>query len=457
MRNTELTGLYLREVARRGMAPGDLIDVASREIDLGATGYFGRCMTRPVFLGYAERAQLAADLDNLFRALAALPDRLFGGDFGAFARAVGLTEDQVMAAQRTRVATPTRLARADLYPESSGFRLLELNMGSAVAGGDNAMLNRAMLAHPALAEFVRAHSLSCVDTMAEQVATLMADCGISANDGSLVAAVDWPPAVDEYNAVLWTSAAELAKMGIDLVPCHLGHLSMHDRRVWLDGRPVDVIYRIFLIEDLLHPDGPRLIDPVLRAAERGEVKIFTPVDSEVFGSKGALAMLSDEANRRLCTAAELASLDRLLPWTRMARSGSVTVDGQRVDLLEYAAAQRENLVLKPTALHGGLGVTAGWRTDPQAWDQRLRASLDGPWVLQRRVQPVPELFPGEGGLEAWVLTWGAFLCGRGYGGMWVRGTADPDTVAINMATGASATCCFHEEAPVSPAAVGRQS
>ena len=61
---------------------------------------------------------------------------------------------------------------------------------------------------------------------------------------------------------------------------------MHDHRVWLDDRPVDVIYRIFLIEDLLHPDGPRLIDPVLRAVERGEVKIFTPMDSQAVRFQG---------------------------------------------------------------------------------------------------------------------------------------------------------------------------
>jgi hypothetical protein len=68
-------------------------------------------------------------------------------------------------------------------------------------------------------------------------------------------------------------------------------------------------------------------------------------------------------------------------------------------------------------------------------------------VLQRRVRPVPEPFPGADGLEPWVLTWGAFLGRRGYGGMWVRGTADPDTGGVNMATGASATCCFHQVAP----------
>jgi hypothetical protein len=451
MSHRELTELYLKEAARRGKAPGDLIEVANSEIDLGATTYFGRCMTRPVFLGQAEAQQLAADLDNLFQTLTTLPDRLFGGDFADFARAVGLTEDQVTAVLRSRAPSPARMGRADLYPDASGFRLMEINMGSTTGGGDNAMLNRAMLAHPALREFVQAHSLSYVDTLAEVAKTIMAECGISAHDGSLVAAVDWPPAVEEFSAVLHTSAAELARHGIDLVPCHLGHLRLHDHRVWLGDRPVDVIYRVFMIEDLLHPDGPRLIDPILRAVERGEVKIFTPMDSELYGSKGALALLSDEANRHLFTAAETASLDRLLPWTSMLRSGSVTVDSERVDLLEYATAERENLILKPTAMHGGLGVTAGWLTQAQEWDERLRTQLGGPYVLQRRIRPVPELFPGEAGPEPWVLTWGAFLCGPGYGGMWVRGTTDPDTGGVNMATGASATCCFHEQAPAASA------
>jgi hypothetical protein len=68
-------------------------------------------------------------------------------------------------------------------------------------------------------------------------------------------------------------------------------------------------------------------------------------------------------------------------------------------------------------------------------------------VLQRRVRPEPEPFPAADGLEPWVLTWGAYLCARGYGGMWVRGTADRDTGGVNMATGAYATCCFHESVP----------
>lgn len=446
MPDSELTELYLKEAAQRGIAPGDLPTAAGRELDLVATSFRGRCLTRPVFVERAELDQLVADLENLYGALTALPGRLFGGDLGAFAEAVGLTGEQVGAVLMARHAPPTRFVRADLYREATGFRLMELNIGSTVGGGDNAMINRAMLTNADLAEFVRAHSLAYTDTLVEIANTIMAESGISAHDGSLVAAVDWPPAAERFNAVLQTSAKELAALGIDFLPCHLRNLSLHDYRVWLGDRPVDVIYRLFMIEDLLHPDGPGLINPVLQAAERGEVKIFTPMHSQLYSSKGALALLSDEANRPLWTPAELASLDRLLPWTRMLRVGQVTVNGDRVDLLDYALGQRENLILKPTAMHGGLGIVAGWQTDEAEWDRHLRDLMEQPYVLQRRVRPEPEPFPGADGLEPSVLTWGAYLCTNGYGGMWVRGTADRDTGGVNMATGAYATCCFHESA-----------
>ena len=108
--------------------------------------------------------------------------------------------------------------------------------------------------------------------------------------------------------------------------------------MWLGERAVDIVSRMFLIEDLLEsPDAPALMNPVLDAAARGEVALFTPMDTEVYASKGALAMLSDERNRRPVRADQLASLDRLLPWTRMVRPGPVTLeDGRRVDLVEYA-------------------------------------------------------------------------------------------------------------------------
>jgi len=446
MTRNAVTERYLQAMARTGVDAADLPALAERSPEVRPTSYAGRCLARPVFVDEVERARLEQDLGRLHAALAALPDRLFGGDLGAFARAAGMTGAQVTAIQRGQGAPPSRLARADLYHDGTDFRLMELNMGSTVGGLDNAVLNRVLLTHPALAGFVGANGLSYVDTMAELAGMLLRGCKDAAWDRPLVAAADWPASFATLEPQLRASAAMLAPYGVEVVPCSLAELRVVGGRVELDGRPVDAVYRVFMVEDLLAPEASELIDPLLRAAERGEVGIFTPLYEELYGSKAALAMLSDEANRHLHDPEELASLDRLLPWTRMVRAGDVTVDGRRVELRDLAAEWREDLVLKPTMMHGGLGVVLGWTVDADVWAGRLDAAMDGPYVLQRRIHAVPEPFPAAGGgVEPMLLNWGVFLLERGYGGAIVRGSTDLDGSVLNSAAGARLTCCFHED------------
>jgi len=443
IRNT-VTQNYLDMVERLGMPANAMVDVARREDVLDTTVYRGRCLTRPVFLDRAEHAELSTDLLTLHAALTELPNRLFGGDLGAFARAVGMTEGQTTAILRTRSDAPTRLGATDIYHDGTAFRLMELNMGSTVGGLDNMVLNTAFLTHPPFAEFVADQRLGYADTFAELAHTLLTECKIPTGQRPFVAAADWPASYAGLETRLKDSAARLGKLGIDIVPCHLGQLSVRDGRVWLHDRPVDLLYRIFLIEDLLDPGAPELIDPVLRAAERGEIQIFTPLDAELYGSKGALAMVSDEANRHLYTPEQLASLDRIVPWTRMVRPGPVTVDGEQVDLLEYAVAGREDLILKPTLLHGGKGVVPGWLTEPDEWRRSLTTATDAPYIVQRRIRPETEPFPADDGLEPLVVNWRVFLSANGYAGVIGRGIDDPDAGVSNIASGRGGTCCFHE-------------
>jgi hypothetical protein len=443
-----LTSRYLAEVAERGDRAARLVQLAREKLDLAATSYDGDCLTRPVFLEHAEFSVLRDDLLALHAALASLPVRLFGGNVATFARAVGMTGAQVTAIERTGGQPPTRLGRADLFRDETAFRVLELNLGSALGGLDNALLNRAFLTDPAVADFVASHGLSYMDTMDVLVDTLRAECGLPAGARPLIAVADWPDSFPVLERQLRYSAAQLARYGLEAVPCHLGQLRAADRRVWLDGRPVDVIYRVFLIKDLLRPEAGELADPLLRAAERGEVVLFAPMDAELYGSKGALALLSDEANRHLFSGAELASLDRVLPWTRMVRPGPVTVGGGgQADMTGYALAEREHLVLKPTALHSGAGVIQGWLTGPDEWRRQLTGAMNGPYVLQRRILPLAEPFPAESGPRPWVLWWGAFLGTAGYGGAIVRGSTDPDAGIKSMPHGATGTCCFHQAEP----------
>jgi hypothetical protein len=446
MTRMDLIDRYLSDLAAAGVGPDELTTVAHRSFDLKRTTFMGRCLTRPTFLDRAALARLRHDLTNLQAALVTLPTRMFGGDVAAFARAAGLTEPQVAAVMRNQQQPPTQLARADLYLAGERFQVMEVNLGSTVGGVDNNLLNKAFLDHPFVADFVAAHKLSFVDTLDALARAIRTECGLPDDARPYVVVADWPDSFAEIEPWLRYSAAQMTPYGIDMVAGHVGQLEVKGGRVWFEDRPVDVVFRLFLIENLLEPGGPELVDPVLRAAERGEVALFTPVHSELYGSKYALAMMSDEQNRHLFTADELDSLDRLLPWTRMVRPGPVTVGAEQVDLTEYAIAQRADLVLKPTALHGGLGVVLGWLVEPDEWARRLQAAMGGAYVLQRRIDAEPELFPAESGLQPWLLTWGAFLTDRGYAGMLIRGSADVSGAVVNMATGATAGCCFHETA-----------
>ncbi|HEV2885448.1 MAG TPA: hypothetical protein VGX49_00935 [Jatrophihabitans sp.] len=447
MSSTSLTERYLAGFAASGLRAADILDgVRASTVD---TGFMGRSLSRPTFLDRAAVSLLGSDLEQLYLALTGLPDRLFGGDMAAFARAVGATDAQTDVILRGRGSVPSRMGRADFYLDSSGFRLLEINWGAALGGLDSAILNRQMMQQPFVGDFVRRHRLGYVDPMVEMVHTLFTECGVPAGSRPVVALTDWPESFLTLEPRLRKNVEAYARFGIEALPCHVGQLRYADGRVWLGDRAIDVVYRLFLMEDLLAESGPALIEPVLRAAERGEVAIFSPMDADLYGSKGALALLSDEANRPLYPPDMLAVLDRVLPWTRMVRPGLVTVSGASLDLREYALADQQELIIKPTMMHGGLGIVAGWLTEPVAWRARLDEAMDRPYVLQQRIHPIAEEFPADGAAESWTLTWGAFMASRGYGGMYVRGSQNPDAT-VNMSSGATGTCCFTELAVTDP-------
>jgi hypothetical protein len=448
MDRVTLTARYLDEVKRSGVPASELLGTLPGSELLNAF-YDGRYLTRPVFLGQDECQQLQNDLANLHSALVSLPSRLFGGDLAAFSRAVGASELQVSAIMRSRAATVTRQTRADLYVDESGFRLLEMNMGSALGGMDNGDMAEALLEHPVLAEFAQAHGLEYIDTMQDQIDNVFIETGFAPGSRPMVVTCDWPASYKTLEPYMRLYTDRLRERGYHETPCHIGQLEVRGGRVWLGDQPVDIIDRLFMLDNLLESaEAPALMGPILDASARGEVKIYTPLDSAVFSSKGALAMLSDEANRPLFDPEELASLDRILPWTRMVRPGPVTLeDGRRVDLLDYALAHRHDLALKPTLMHSGQGVLLGWRADtsPQAWEEQIRAALDGPYVIQRRIRPAPEPFPAQGGDPVpWLVCWGAFTTSKGYGGVWTRAsTVESNVEVINLGATVHVGSCLH--------------
>ncbi|WP_018544272.1 hypothetical protein [Streptomyces sp. LaPpAH-108] len=421
--------------------------------ELVRTFYQDALLTRPLFIEADERRQLLADLEVLRGALLSLPDRLFGGDLEAFARALGMNDDQIRCVLRGRGSGVTRFSRSDLYADAGGFRLLEYNMGSALAGSDMVHISRALLNDARMKAFVEENDLDHVDTTRTHLDTIRLECGIEPGARPVVAITDWPESYPSLAPYMRVVAAHWSTLGVEAYACHIGELTARDGGLWLGEHRVDVVNRLFMLEDVAStPGAVALMDPVLDAAERGEVRIFTPMDAELFGCKAALAMLSDEANRPLFEEAELAALDRVLPWTRMVREGEVTLeDGSRADLLAHAVGHQEELVLKATLAHGGQAVLPGWQEGltSEEWAARVRDAVGGPYVLQRRIRPVPEYFADEDGtLAPWTPVWGVFTTATESGGVFVRATRTDSRVdVVNLGTGASVGAVFHERTP----------
>lgn len=438
---------YLRELAIRAPSTAELIRPAQESEHL-RIAFGDRYLARPALLESEQARGLEADLSKLFAMLASLPRRSFGGDLPAMGRAAGMTQVQIDAVMRTAADGPPQLGRADLYQQADGFQLLEFNIGSPLGGFDNAELNRALLRHPFLADFVAAAGLQYIDTLARIAEVIKLECeGTDAGSLPVVALVDTPPNFASLGPRLHFVARIWSGMSLDAVAAPLDQFEERSGRLFLEGRRVDVIYRFFLIEDLLDPDGLRLIEPVLHAAEQGKVVLLARMDAELYGNKGMLAQLSHDVGRGALDPGETAFVERFLPWSASLRSRRSLVHGEEADLLEYATASQSDLVIKPTLMHGGIGIVPGWTVSAEEWERRLRACVGGPYVLQRRVRPVMESFPvqGEpGATEPLGLNWGVFLIQDRYGGTIVRGTGDPDAGVVSMASGARVGCCFHE-------------
>ena len=444
----DLAEAYLAHLAADQVRPADLLaDAVGSE--LLSVAYQDRFLPQPVFLTATERATLATDLRTISDLLVSLPERLFDGSRSALAQAVGMTPEQTAVVEGVGDAPLTPLARADLYRTPAGFRLLEHNITSALGGFENAEINRTMLRHPALSRFVAEHGLTYVDTLRAMIDTMLAEHGVDAASGVRIALLDSPESFPTFGPRLRVMARMLAEWGLDATPAHLGQLAERNGRLLVDGRPVDAVLRYFLVEEVQTAADAALVEIVQRAAHTGAVVLTSRLDAELYGNKGALALLSDDRHRAAFTAGERACIDRVVPWTRPLRGAGTDPDGERVDLARYAHAHREELILKPTNRHGGSGIVAGWTVGAEEWARAVAAALDRPFVLQHRVRPMPEPFAEESGREELVLNWGVFLVDPaaagtpdGYGGCIVRGTRDRDVGVVSMGTGARVGCCF---------------
>src|SRR6266576_2066362 len=204
--------------------------------------------------------------------------------------------------------------------------------------------------------------------------------------------------------------------GLDVVIGDPREAELRNGAFLLGGAPVDLIYKRVLLAELVARGG--CDHPVIRAVRSGAVCMVNPFRCKILHKKASLAVLSDERNAKLFSAAERRAIDAHVPWTRTVAEQKTLHGGRKVDLVPFILAQRDRLVLKPNDEYGGKGIVLGWEVDDAAWQRAVGAALAEPSVVQERVpipsEPFPSLVDGRVTYADRILDTNPFACHGAY-------------------------------------------
>ena len=154
---------------------------------------------------------------------------------------------------------------------------------------------------------------------------------------------------------------------------------------------ITLIYKRVLLSELVARGG--IDHPVIRAVRDGAACMVNPFRCKILHKKASLAVLSDERNAHLFTPEQRDTIDAHVPWTRVVEERATVYQGDRIDLLPWIAANRDELVLKPNDEYGGKGIVLGWEVDDDTWADALRTAIEAPHIVQRRIRLPTEPYP----------------------------------------------------------------
>jgi hypothetical protein len=358
--------------------------------------YFGDrplcTVLRPRFLTPGQYRSLQESVRALMPAFAkaqraALEDPVFRAQFGL----ADWEEALVRTDPGFPCAYPTSRLDAFFVSEKE-LRYTEFNAETPAGTAYNDALTEMFLALPVMREFMRRY----------QVRPLPARPGVlhvlwdayrrwsASREPPRVAILDWREVPTYSEFVLYQDY--FRSQGLECVIADPREVEYQGGRLLAGDFHITLVYKRVLISELYQRGGPD--HPVFRALREQAVCMVNPLPCKVLYKKASFAVLTDERNAGLFTDAERRAIAAYLPWTRRVEDRHTVFRGERIDLVPYVLAHRENFVLKPNDEYGGKGIVLGWTVDATAWEHAVREALGDCFVVQERVNLPYEPFPG---------------------------------------------------------------
>ena len=355
---------------------------------------------RPRLITVAELTQLQQRIRGILGAFRSAYDRAMHD--GGFRSQFGLEswEEELIHAD-PGFPEPSPTSRLDFFwvPETGALGLTEYNAETPAGAAYNDELSAAFIDLPAMRAFARHYEVLPLPARAGVIGALLDTYRVFAGAGKRprVAILDWDDVPTRTEFELYQSA--FAALGIHCAIADPRACEYRSDKLWLEGAPVDLIYKRVLITELVERCG--IAHDVVRAVRERAVCMVDGFRCKILHKKASLAVLSDEANAAMFSDAERAAIADCIPWTRVLAERRTTYAGRPIDLIQFVHDERERLVLKPSDAYGGEGVVLGWKTDANAWAAAVQSALGTPHIVQERVAIPSEPYPvwTESGLE----------------------------------------------------------
>lgn len=288
-------------------------------------------------------------------------------------------------------ASPVSRLDAFYSPDDGRLRFTEYNAETPAGSAYNDALTELFLAMPVMRSF-RTRFVVAPLPVRHQVLHSLIDAYRRFSGGRTkptIGILDWKEVPTYGEFLLYQSY--FRSLGFECVIGDPRETEFTNGALYAGGVKVDLIYKRVLIAELIERGG--LDHPIVRAVRARAVCMVNPFRCKILHKKASLAVLSDERNQRLFSAQQARAVADHVPWTRVVEERTTILDGTPVDLVPFAAANRERLVLKPNDDYGGAGVVLGWEVDQPTWERALAKALVEPAIVQQRIGLPVESFP----------------------------------------------------------------
>ncbi|WP_414041535.1 hypothetical protein ACJU26_05590 [Acidithiobacillus sp. M4-SHS-6] len=348
--------------------------------------------------------------------LASLPERMFGGNVSKMLDFQCATETSRcligLYSNSKDLDFATRFARPDILVCSTGIKIVEMNVSTALGGlglCDRVMKEwKTSRFHDWL---LQAGVITGGPPMMARWGAVLRACVNQPAAGKalrvLVAFVN-PSEARSPSPTFWDFAAGVNAQGFQVVTGLLQDLSFNGNDVSFEGQSIDVVYPMFTYAELAKNKVPNKLFEQLRAAvDAGRIDFVGTPATILFDNKCNLELLSAQEYSHHYSAEEWDLLQRVIPRTIRLKE----------DLIQYAIANQRGLVLKPASSFGGDQITIGSEVSAEKWQKTVEQAgkTSCSYVIQEAVSDLFRYPAAVGMLESTVCVSPMLLKGKSAG------------------------------------------